>query len=62
MNVDLVDLVNENDEVIGTINRNDKDFIYKRNVRGVELFLITKNNKIIIPRRSSNRRIWNRNI
>lgn len=58
MNVDLVDLVNENDEVIGTINRNDKDFIYKRNVRGVELFLITKNNKIIIPRRSSNRRIY----
>lgn len=32
--MDLVDLVNENDEVIGTIDRNDKAFIYKKNVRG----------------------------
>ncbi len=28
--MDLVDLVNENDEVIGTIDRNDKAFIYKK--------------------------------
>ncbi len=56
--MDLVDLVNENDEVIGTIDRNDKAFIYKKNVRGVELFLLTKDNKIVVPKRSSNRRIF----
>ncbi len=56
--MNLVDLVNENDEVIGTIDRNDKAFIYKKNVRGVELFLLTKDNKIVVPKRSSNRRIF----
>lgn len=58
MNIDLVDLVNEKDEVIGTIDRNNSNFIKYKNVRGVEAFLITNNNKIIIPKRSSNRRIY----
>lgn len=56
--MDLVDLVNEKDEVIGVIDRNDKTFLQKKNVRNVELFLITKENKIVIPKRSSNRRVF----
>lgn len=58
MEPDLVDLVNENDEVIGIIDRNDKEFLQKKNVRGVELFLLTKENKLVIPKRSANRRIF----
>ncbi|MDE6284904.1 MAG: NUDIX domain-containing protein, partial [Bacilli bacterium] len=58
MQMELVDLVNENDEVIGTIDRNSEEFAHKKNVRGVELFLITRDNKIVIPKRSSNRRIF----
>ncbi len=58
MKPDLVDLVDENDEVIGVIDRNNKEFMRKKNVRGVELFLLTKDHKIVIPKRSSNRRIF----
>ncbi len=58
MKLELIDLVNENDEVIGVIDRNDKEFINKKNVRGIALFLITKDNKIVVPKRSSNRRLF----
>lgn len=56
--MDLVDLVNEKDEVIGTIDRGNPEFINKKNVRGVELFLLTKDGKVVIPKRSGNRRIF----
>lgn len=56
--VDLVDLVDENDVVIGTVDRNSKEFSTANNVRGVELFLITREGKLVIPKRSSNRRIY----
>lgn len=56
--MELIDLVNENDEVIGVIDRGDKKFINAKNVRGVELFLIDSYGKIVIPKRSGNRRIF----
>lgn len=56
--MDLVDLVDENDNVIGTIDRGNSSFADKNNVRGVELFLINKDGKIVIPKRSENRRIF----
>lgn len=58
MALELMDLVNDKDEVIGVINRNSKDFKDKKNVRGVNLFLLTKDKKVVIPKRSSNRRIF----
>lgn len=58
MKLELMDLVNENDEVIGIIDRNDKAFNGKKNIRGVNLFLLTKENKVVVPKRSGNRRIF----
>lgn len=58
MSLELMDLVNEKDEVIGVVDRNSKDFKDKKNIRGVNLFLLTKDNKVVIPRRSGNRRIF----
>lgn len=58
MNMELMDLVNEKDEVIGVIDRNSKDFNSKKNIRGVNLFLLTKDKKVVVPKRSGNRRIF----
>lgn len=58
MKPDLIDLVNEFDTVVGTIDRNKCDIVNMTNIRGVELFLLTKDNKIVTPKRSSNRRIF----
>ena len=58
MSLELMDLVNEKDEVIGVVDRNSKDFKDKKNIRGVNLFLLTKDNKVVIPKRSGNRRIF----
>lgn len=58
MELELIDLVNENDEVIGVINRKDKSFNTKKNVRGVNLFLLTDDFKIVVPIRSNNRAIF----
>lgn len=58
MKPDLIDLVNEFDEVVGTIDRNKCDIVNMTNIRGVELFLLTKDNKIVTPKRSGNRRIF----
>lgn len=58
MKKELLDLVNEFDEVIGTIDRNSEEFAKTNNIRGVELFLLTEDGKVVIPKRSSNRRIY----
>ena len=58
MSLELMDLVNEKDEVIGIVDRNSKDFNGKKNVRGVNLFLLTEDKKVVIPKRSGNRRIF----
>lgn len=55
---ELMDLVDENDKVIGVIDRNDKSFNSKKNIRGVNLFLLTKDSKVVVPKRSGNRRIF----
>ena len=58
MSLELMDLVNEKDEVVGVIDRNDPSFNGRNNIRGVNLFLLTKDNKVVVPKRSGNRRIF----
>lgn len=56
--MEYLDLVNENDEVIG---KEDRDIIYKnnwRNFRVINIMIFTSDNKIIVPKRSSNRRVF----
>lgn len=56
--MEYLDLVNENDEVIG---KEDRDVIYKngwRNFRVINIMIFTSNNKIIVPKRSFNRKVF----
>lgn len=56
--MEYLDLVNENDEIIG---KEDRDVIYKnnwRNFRVINIMIFTSDNKIIVPKRSSNRRVF----
>lgn len=56
--MEYLDLVNEKDEVIG---KEDRDIIYKnnwRNFRVINIMIFTSDNKIIVPKRSSNRRLF----
>jgi len=56
--VEYLDLVNENDEIIG---KEDRDVIYKndwRNFRVINIMIFTSDNKIIVPKRSADRRVF----
>jgi len=56
--MEYLDLVNEKDEVIG---KEDRDIIYKnnwKNFRVINIMIFTSDNKILVPKRSSNRRLF----
>ena len=56
--MEYLDLVDENDNVIG---KEDRDIIYKnnwRNFRVINIMIFTSDNKIIVPKRSANRRVF----
>lgn len=56
--IEYLDLVDENDNVIG---KEDRNIIYEkglRNFRVINIMIFTSDNKIIVPKRSSNRRIF----
>ncbi len=56
--IEYLDLVDDNDNVIG---REDRNEIYKkglRNFRVINIIIFTSDEKIIVPQRSDNRRIF----
>ena len=56
--IEYLDLVDENDNVIG---KEDRNIIYKNNLRNfrvINIIIFTSDNKIIVPKRSSNRRVF----
>ena len=56
--IEYLDLVDENDNVIG---KEDRNVIYKnkwRNFRVINIMILTSDNKIIVPKRSENRRVF----
>lgn len=58
MEIEMLDLVDENDNIIGSIERNIALKEQKNNIRVINIFITTSDNKIIVPLRSSNRRIF----
>jgi isopentenyldiphosphate isomerase len=57
---EILDLVNERDEVIGTIPRSQYDRIEKEKlgyIRGVELFIVNDKGQLWVPRRTLHKRI-----
>lgn len=56
--IEYLDLVDKNDKVIG---KEDRNIIYKnkwRNFRVINIMLFTTDNKILVPKRSGNRRVF----
>jgi len=53
---EMLDLVNDNDEIIGQIKRSESRGI--QNVRVINIFIKTPDDKLIVPLRSANRRIY----
>ena len=56
--IEYLDLVDENDNVIG---KEDRNVIYQknwRNFRVINIMIFTSDNKIIVPIRSANRRVF----
>lgn len=57
-NKEYLDLVDENDLVIG---KEDRNIIYKnnsRNFRVINIMIFTSDNKIVVPKRSANRKVF----
>lgn len=57
-NIEYLDLVDENDNVIG---KEDRNIIYKNNwnnFRVINIMIFTSDNKILVPKRSTNRRVF----
>ncbi|MSU75994.1 NUDIX domain-containing protein [Patescibacteria group bacterium] len=57
-NEDILDLVDENDNVIGHISRDDKSYGSYQNFRVVNAFVVNSAGKIWIPRRTETKRIF----
>lgn len=58
MKFEMLDLVDDNDNIIGQEERNIAFKTGRRNIRVINIFIFTTDNKIIVPLRSSNRRIF----
>ena len=54
--MEFFDLVDENDKIIGKIK--DNESVSAKKLRFINIFIIDKNNKIVVPKRSGNRKIF----
>lgn len=57
---ELLDLVNENDEIIGTIHRSEYDRMVNEKlgyIRAVELFIVNDKGELWIPKRTAHKKI-----
>lgn len=57
-NIEFFDVVNEKDEVIGRITENNQNTVKPSQLRFINIIIINEDNKIIVPKRSSNRKIF----
>jgi len=57
-NIEFFDIVNEKDEVIGKIKEDEQNTVNPSQLRFINIIIINSNNMIIVPKRSSNRRIF----
>ncbi len=58
MEEEILDLVDDNDNVIGTIKRSESDKKGFKNFRAINIMIFTYDNKILVPKRSSNRILY----
>ena len=56
--IEFFDIVNENDEVIGKIKENEQKNIRPNQLRFINILIFNNENKILVPKRSFNRKIF----
>lgn len=56
--IDFFDVVNEKDEIIGKVAEDKQNTVNPSQLRFVNIIIISDDNKIILPKRTSNRRIF----
>lgn len=57
-NIEFFDIVNEKDEIIGKIKEDEQSTVKPSQLRFVNIIIINKDNLIIVPKRSSNRKLF----
>lgn len=57
-NIEFFDIVNEKDEVIGKISENRQNTVKPSQLRFINIIITNDDKKIIVPKRSSNRKIF----
>lgn len=57
-NIEFFDIVNEKDEVVGKISENRQNTIKPSQLRFINIIITNNDRKIVVPKRSSNRRIF----
>ena len=57
-NIEFFDIVNEKDEVVGKISENRQNSIKASQLRFINIIITNNDRKIVVPKRSSNRRIF----
>ena len=56
--IEFFDIVNEKDEVVGKISENRQNTIKPSQLRFINIIITNNDRKIVVPKRSSNRRIF----
>ena len=56
--MEFFDIVNEKDKIIGKIREDEQNTVKASQLRFINIIIINKDNRILVPKRSSNRRIF----
>lgn len=57
-NIEFFDIVNEKDEIIGKIKEDEQNTVKPSQLRFINIIITNKDNMILVPKRSSNRKIF----
>lgn len=57
-NVEYFDIVNEKDEIVGKISENEQKAVKPSQLRFINIIIINNDNMIVVPKRSSNRKLF----
>ena len=57
-NIEFFDIVNEKDEIIGKIKEDEQNTVKSSQLRFINIIITNKDNMILVPKRSSNRKIF----
>lgn len=57
-NLEYYDIVNDKDEVVGKVSENERNTIKANQFRVINIIIENEEGKILVPKRSSNRRIF----